>query len=128
MHLKKKHRKFFEEAKRVSKLATGHWCRVGACLKHKDNIIASACNEQLLNDLTKLYKSEATIHAEINCIIKVPNKNILKHCDIFIYRELRDGSLAMSRPCKFCIRCLKSFGINKIHYTSPEGYHYEELE
>lgn len=43
--------------------------------------------------------------------------------DIYLYREYKDGSLAMSRPCRSCIHMLKEeFRVKRIFYTSPDGY------
>ena len=48
---------------------------------------------------------------------------------IYIYRELRDGTLAMARPCQACLAAIKQMGIKHIHYTTDgEGYAHEVLK
>ena len=127
MEPKKRYKDFFLKSKEVSHLSD-HRCKIGASVIHKNKIISSACNQRFIWDsLTRLYNPFSSIHAETSAILKVKNKKILKECVMFIYRERKDGSLGMCRPCKTCQRIMKSFGLLKVHYTSPEGYHYEEL-
>ena len=45
-----------------------------------------------------------------------------------MYREHKDGTLAMARPCSRCLAVIKSLGIRKIKYTTEDGYASETLE
>ena len=127
MNPKKKHKNFFDKAREVSFLAD-HRCKIGAVITHKNKIISAAYNQKFIwDELTKKFNPNATIHAEVAAILKIKNKRILRDCEIFIYRERAIGGLGICKPCGTCTRILKSFGLIKIHFTSPEGYHHEEL-
>jgi deoxycytidylate deaminase len=47
--------------------------------------------------------------------------------ELYVYRELRNGKMAMSRPCEACMAVIKKMGIKKIHYTTPDGFATEKL-
>ena len=46
---------------------------------------------------------------------------------MYIYRETKDGALANSRPCIYCMQALKLAGVRKICYTVDQGYAIEKL-
>ena len=48
--------------------------------------------------------------------------------DIYIYRELKNGTLANSRPCNSCFHMLKDFGVRRVFYTTENGYCEEILK
>ena len=39
---------------------------------------------------------------------------------LFVYRELKDGSIAMARPCPSCMALIKDLGIKKIYYNQMD--------
>ena len=47
--------------------------------------------------------------------------------EVYTYRELKDGSLSLSRPCESCLAFMKQLGIKRICYTTPDGYAEERL-
>ncbi len=124
---KKNQLKFFAGAKKVSK-NSDHRCRIGSVLVHENKIISAGCNQKFIfEDLTQRYNPEKALHSEIGCLLKLKNKQILKHCQMYVYRESLDGQLQMCRPCKGCQRILRSFGLSDVYYTSPEGFHFEQF-
>lgn len=61
------------------------------------------------------------IHAELDAILD--NKFAdLNGCTAYIYRETRDGTPALSRPCPSCMQTLKLAGIKKICYSIENGF------
>jgi hypothetical protein len=48
--------------------------------------------------------------------------------EIYVYRQFKDGSLAMARPCSACIKAMKDLGIKKFCYTTPYGYCEEKFK
>ena len=40
---------------------------------------------------------------------------------IYTYRELKDGTIACSRPCPACMALIKKLGIKTIYYTDECG-------
>lgn len=69
-------------------------------------------------------------HSEVASLVKIKYLDIdFSRVHIYIYRELRDGTLAMARPCSACMAAIKQMGIKHIHYTTDgEGYAHEVLK
>jgi deoxycytidylate deaminase len=40
---------------------------------------------------------------------------------VVIYRERKDGSAAMARPCNVCMALLKARGVRLVIYTGKDG-------
>ena len=84
------------------------------------------------NPIQKLYNKERgfdvdscvnSLHAEMMAIMKVRNLDIQwGKAHIYIYRELKDGSLALSKPCAACTKAIIDLGIKNIHYTGNNKY------
>jgi len=62
-----------------------------------------------------------TLHAEVDALIGL-DFDLTKDCDAYIFREHKDGKLALARPCSTCMLALKKAGINTIFYTVDGGY------
>lgn len=62
-----------------------------------------------------------TLHAEAAAILKIRHKTNFSKLQLLVYRELKDGSLANSKPCSGCMELIKLYGIKQIWYTHPEG-------
>ena len=61
----------------------------------------------------KIVRYDATIHAEIAALMKLPHgTNYRKVKLVVIRRELKQ-----SRPCDKCSAVLQTLGINKIYYS-----------
>lgn len=132
----KSHRAYFDAAKAVSKLSDFKKIQVGAVAVYGHRIISTGCNTARTCPLQEKYNiyrfdepSEHSGHAELMCL-----KPLLRRYDIdftrlslYVYREYKDGTLALSRPCKSCMALIKDLGIRKIYYTTQEGYAHEEL-
>lgn len=56
-----------------------------------------------------------SIHAEKNAILSVKNKNMLKHCKIYIIKLSAD-KIEIGIPCHVCEKLLDKYG-PKICYT-----------
>lgn len=67
-------------------------------------------------------------HAEISAISKIKFLDIdFSRVYVYVYRELRDGTLANSRPCPSCVAAIRALGIRHIAYTTADGYCHERL-
>ena len=62
-------------------------------------------------------------HAEIQLYRKIRYLDIdFSKVTVYIYRELRDGTMALSAPCKSCRVALHDLGIKNICYTTFDGF------
>lgn len=84
--------------------------RLGAVLIRRKAVIAAGRNRNVnacgLN----------SIHAEMDAVFKC--KRPPRDAHLIVVRVLRDGSLAMSKPCDACARALVRRGVRVVTYTT----------
>lgn len=110
--------------------------RIGCAVYYKGTLIAKGHNSNKTAPLQQQYnmlrfKSDTPpkIHAELCALKKIRYLDIdFSQVEVYTYRELKDKSLAMSRPCESCIAFIKQLGIRKIYYTTSDGYAEERLK
>ena len=136
MRLTKTHRAYFEAAKAMAQLSDFPRVTIGAVAVYKHHIISSGCNLQKTAPIQKKYNiyrfSEDTshsIHAEMSCLKPLIGRDDIdfKHVDLYIYREYKNGSIAMARPCDSCFKLITELGIRNIYYTTDSGYSHENI-
>lgn len=98
-----------------------HRCKHAAVLTYNDVIISSGVNVNLKNDFTKKYNEMKALHAEPVAIMRAMkhHSKIIHKCDLWVCRNNEQSKT--SRPCPMCMKIIKTFGINKIHYTDIDG-------
>ena len=62
-----------------------------------------------------------TIHAEMDAIAKVKNKDHLKGATIYVARKGRNKKAGMSCPCKMCQRLIAQHGMKRAVFTTEHG-------
>lgn len=134
---------FFEEAKRCSYKSDyigAVSVRIGAVAVLKGIVIAKGYNRNKTHPLQEKYNCyryntqsnhyyPSKIHAEMEIVSKIRNLDIdFSKVIIYVYRETKEGTLAMARPCKACTAALKDLGIKTVCYTTENGYCEERYE
>lgn len=77
----------------------------------------------------KKVKREAfSIHAEVDAILKIKNKNDLVGANIYVVRRLaydkpNHPAIAMAKPCLICHEILKGMGFARAFYTIANYEH-----
>jgi hypothetical protein len=73
-------------------------------------------------------RGNSSIHAEANCIDKIPMKRDgkIKKVDLLVIRVTRDGRCTMSKPCMHCISKMnsiicKNYRIRSVYYSNYDG-------
>jgi deoxycytidylate deaminase len=131
--------KYFEITKAVSELSNfqrtnkiSHRIHVGAIIVLKNEIIATGYNKKKTHPLQAMYAIKADnpkaiyMHAEMSCLSKLVNdKRDLSNSKIFIFRQSSCGKLLIAKPCSICELAIRDFGINKVYYTTSDGYYME---
>ena len=128
---------YFNAAKAVSKLSN-HKHKLGCIVVNKHRIISSG-----YNSMDKFHRLQAQLdkevftnseclgpkHAEFSALLPLmyPSCDLSK-ATIFIYREHKDGSPALARPCSRCMKLIKNLNIKKIKYTTEDGYAVEYIK
>jgi deoxycytidylate deaminase len=62
-----------------------------------------------------------TIHAELDAIFKVKNKEQLKGATIYVARLGRGGDPGMSCPCTMCQALINRYGLKRAVFTTDYG-------
>ena len=116
-------KRFFDLAKSISVHSDHPQHKLGAVITRGNRIISLGYNKNKTH--TKSNHNWKRLHAEISAIIKATED--LNNCSIYIYRQKKDGSLGMARPCVTCMLAIKESGIKKICYSTENGFVEEKL-
>ena len=132
---------FLEAARAVSLASDYPKAHLGCVITHKGKIIASGCNSTKTHTLQSRYNvyrfspsvgAIHSLHAETAAIVSFLNishrKEINpKECTLYIYREWKNGRVAMARPCPSCMQLIKNVGFRNIVYTTFDGVAHEKI-
>jgi tRNA(Arg) A34 adenosine deaminase TadA len=80
-----------------------------------------------INDMRKTHNTYSQFHpySHVHAEFAACNKKKfcdLSGCDIFVYREERNGKRANSKPCPSCQDYLREVGIRRAYFSTPTGY------
>ena len=113
---------------------TGGHARVGCVVVYKGTILAKGWNSDKTHTFQAKYNTfrfkdsgnhylPNKVHSEIMALSKIKYLDIdFSKVHIYVYRELRDGQIANSRPCPACMAAIRAMGIKYIHYSTEFGY------
>lgn len=126
---------YFNKAKEASELSDFNKIHIGAIAVYKNVMIAKGYNVTKTNPIQKIYNHYRQLdwnkgvqpipklHAEMMVVTKIKHLDIdFSKVKIYVYRENMNGELAISRPCKACMKAIKDLGIKNIYYTTNDGY------
>ena len=123
---------YFAKAKKASEQATYPKQKIGSVMAYSGKVIAVGYNTFKTNPLQKYYnkyrfssdpKNNGLVHAETMLLLKTRFLDLdWNKVSIYTYREYKDGSLALARPCIACQTALEERGIINIYYTTPKGW------
>lgn len=114
--------------------------RVGAVVTLKGTVIAKGWNSNKTHTdqaiwNTKRFKNSGNhylpdkLHAEIFALSKIKYLDVdFSKVHIYVYRELRNGRIALAKPCSSCLAAIKKLGIVNIHYSTSDGFASEFLK
>lgn len=135
--LGKSERAYMGAAKSVSLLSDHPRAKLGAVLVSGHRIIASGCNSNVKTypiqaKLDKDYFGEDCLgkrHAETDVLLPFVRRHVnLSSATLYVYRELKNGDIAMARPCPRCMRLIRMCGIRDIVYSTSDGVARERIE
>lgn len=130
----------FKIAREISLQAT--YCgsaRIGCIAVYRGTILAKGFNSDKTHTIQakfNVYRFKNNgnrylpekLHAETKVLQAIKYLDIdFSRVHLYIYREWKDGTIAMSRPCDACFAAIQKLGIKHIHYTTDRGYAYEKL-
>lgn len=134
--ISKTDRAMFNIAKSISELSDHPLHHLGAVVVCKHKVIGTG-----YNSITKVHPIQARIdterygcecrgclHAETMALLPLIKSNTdLRGARVYVYRELKDGSPAMARPCAGCMSVIRACGIRTIFYSINGGFTREHL-
>ena len=99
--------------------------RLGAVLVKKNRIISTGYNDmRKTHTLMQKFNTDKSytpgLHAEVDACIGVDRAD-LEGSDIYVVRILKDGYLAMAKPCKICQKFLIDVGIRRVYYSTGDS-------
>jgi deoxycytidylate deaminase len=128
--ISKSQQKKFKIAEAASLHADHSVHKLGAAIFKRNDLISIGFNSYKtnprFNNINNPFKDGTyVLHAEMSAIIHA--RQSIEGMDCFIFRAYKNGNMAMSRPCQYCMIALIESGIRYIYYVSNEGYHRERL-
>jgi deoxycytidylate deaminase len=111
--------KFFDLAKKMSLHSTHHQFRIGCAIVRGNQIVSLGFNK--IKTHPKAKTPYRQLHAEITAILAA-DKRDLRGCEVYTFREHKDGTLAIAKPCVHCQMALAEVGIGKAHFTTDGGH------
>lgn len=98
--------------------------RLGAVLTRRRKLISIGYNHMTKTHPLqhKFHDKDFTIgiHAEIDCCIGI-SAGDLKGAEVCVVRLLRNGRIAMAKPCTVCRKLLRWVGIKEVVYSTGIG-------
>jgi tRNA(Arg) A34 adenosine deaminase TadA len=108
--------------------------RLAACITYKGKIVSFGLNRLKSHPFQLLYgknKDALFLHAEVDAIyraIKRLDAQELSKSTLYVARVKRASSVhkgfinGLARPCVGCARCIATFGLKKVVYTTEQGF------
>ena len=121
-----RHTRGLNYAKRTSR-RSNHEFRIGACVCKGAIIKSRGFNQIRLSRIGLSFTNyPESLHAERHACSQLPREEIAG-CDIYIWREYKDGRPANASPCNHCRELLKELRVKRAIYTTGE-YPYYQIE
>lgn len=64
------------------------------------------------------------LHAEVQALLKSKDKIVET---LLVQRYNSKGEMTLARPCPVCMEALKMYGVNRVKYTTKDGWMEEKL-
>mgnify|MGYP005860166689 CR=1 FL=1 len=111
--------RWFTKAREAAHISNHH-IRVGAVITLRSVIVGAGCNS-----LTKTHPEFrgqyiSGLHAEMQATVGA-RRHLFEGAVAWVYREKRDGSIGLARPCPACYNALNRVGVEKCIYTQPDS-------
>lgn len=128
---------YFKHARNMSLMSDFARSHTGCVVVCKGKIISTGFNSTKTHPIQKYYnklrfdaETPHSLHSETHALCQIMNNKDIdwNKVHIYLYREHKNGVKAMARPCKSCMQLIKDLNIKYIHYTTEDGYAFEEIK
>ncbi len=92
-----------------------------------DKIRILSFGENKYNPSTHIDSIKSSVHAEQNCVNKLPFTRKNKRINLLIVRFTKHYELSMSKPCQNCVNCMKTtypkkgYIVKDVYYSTSNG-------
>lgn len=97
--------------------------RLGCIIVRGTKVLGVGFNS--LRTHTKSRTMGQTIHAELSAILNT-GERILDNCVVYLFRQKKNGTTGIAKPCKICEAYLKELRVRKVYYTIDNNILIEE--
>ena len=122
-------KRFMLRAREAAKHSTYPKQSIGAVLVYGNKILATGYNTNKTNTTQKRYniergydqnvKNNGICHAEMQILLKTKFLDIdWDKTTLYVYRELKNGTIGCAKPCPACEKAIKERGITSVYYTT----------
>ena len=115
--------RFFDLARKISKLSNHHHHKIGSVIVRGSKIVSVGTNN--LKTHPRSTHPHFSLHSEMAAVLLA--KQDLHGCEIYVYRETKNGVPALSRPCMYCMPFIKEAGLKEVHYSFKVGFKSEQI-
>lgn len=103
--------KYFRIAKMASKLSDHTKYQLGAVIVKSGRILSFGCNQKKSHPGSPF----CGLHAEMSAIRNCDHD--LAGASMYVFRQRKDGSLGISKPCKHCERLIRQKKLKRVYFT-----------
>ena len=118
-----RHQRLLSLAKKLS-LKSNHHTHIHGCVIAKGNKVLGTGFNTLKTHPASPHNWKS-IHAEFMAVLSA-NFNV-RGATVYVFRQQKDGSPAMSRPCSSCWKYLKDQGVKNVVYTFEGNFKEERV-
>lgn len=111
----------------------GKSVRVGATIYTRRELVAVGVNKNKTHPLQGRYNKELSyytspyLHAEMSALL-AGMKTKEKGTELYVARKLNREGWGNARPCKACMKAIRDSGIQRVTYTTENGWATEFIE
>ena len=108
--------------------------RLAACVTYKGKVVSFGLNQLKSHPFQLMYgknKDSLFLHAEVDAIYRATKRlstHELTKSTLYVARVKRASSTAqgfvngLARPCIGCARCIATFGLKRVVYTTEQDF------
>jgi deoxycytidylate deaminase len=122
----------FDQAKNSLQfcVAPHHAKKIGSALFNGNKLVSIGYNlydksHTFYSGIRNFLDHDKCVHSEMTALVKrqyYGDNNLI----LYIYRELKNGTIACAKPCNICMKLIKLAGVKRIRYTSNNNLYMEE--
>jgi len=120
-----KQERFLTLARQISNKSDHHTHKMGCVIAKGNKVLGSGFNA--LKTHPRSPHAHKSVHAEFMAAISVGRDVNIEGATAYVFRQQKNGTWAMAKPCKYCWQFLMDCGIKEVVYSFEGAFRTEEL-